>query len=62
MKGALLYSTQGQILHYHFIMAFWQYGFFNQRIQTLFIHRCIFKRHTRYSIANLHRVDTIKYT
>lgn len=21
-----------------------------------------FKRHTRYSIANLHRVDTIKYT
>lgn len=62
MKGALLCSTQGQILHYHFIMAFGQYGFFNQRIQTLFIHGCIFKRHTRYSIANLHRVDTIKYT
>lgn len=54
----VLYSTQGQILHYHFIMALWHYGFFNQQIQTLFIHRCIFKRHTRYS--NLHRVDTIK--
>lgn len=43
-EASLLYSTRGQILHYHFIRAFWQYGFFNQRIQALFIHGCIFKK------------------
>lgn len=43
VKSGFLYSQQGQILHFHFIMAFWQYGFFNQQLQTLFIHRCILK-------------------
>lgn len=43
MMSVFLSPRQGQILHFHFIMAFWQYGFFNQQIRTLFIHRCILK-------------------
>lgn len=60
--SVFLYSQQGQILHFHFIMTFWQYGFFNQQIQRLFIHRCILKGTRDTAHSNLHRVDTIKYT